>query len=214
MTVTDFCEYVRNIHNAIQDDHFSDIEIYKYLEAAANEAAELGVIEGTDTTASVAGTSIINYPANATFIRRILYAGKPMKYLTFRQFESRQPTGVSVSGTPREYALWNNQIWMTPTPSTSAETITIYSEKMQSSITTALSTIDLPSILHPRLSSKVVSLMYDKDENPAAAARFEARWENVDKPAMIRYIAKRRRTNAPVVVVDSDSSLETEFGVV
>lgn len=215
MTITEFVDYVRNMHNATSDSNWSDSEIYQLCKAKANEVLSLiGLVEATDTTVSVASTQAYAYPTSAIVIRRVLYSGKALKRLSFREWEARKVSGTNPTGTPSEYVLWNNQILMVPTPTASADTITIYSEKEQSAISSASSTIDLPTVLHGRLAEGVISLMYAKDLNPSMATFFENRWDNVHLPAFREFKLRRREGYGAFMVADSDTALNTDFGVI
>jgi hypothetical protein len=220
MTITEALDYVKNILNetAAEQPNWTDAELYKLFEAKSNEAVTvLGLIEGKDTaTTVVSGTADYNYPSNFLRIRRVRYDGIPLKYLDFRRFETRTPSGVAPTGTPREFTLWNNVITLIPTPSFSSGTpvLTIYGDKYQSSITGTSSTLDIPAVFHPALCDAVLAEMFSKDLNAAFSQRYEQKWQQVHKPAMREFAKQRRRTGQSITVIDADSNLETEFGVV
>jgi len=217
MTVTDVLNYVRRHHNEenAQTPNWSDAELYQLIEAKCNEVISvIGLIEGKDTsTTTVNGTSDYAYPTNFVRIRRVWFDGLPLKYVGFRQYESRRPTGVATTGTPREFLLWNNTISLIPTPS-SAVTLTIFGEKKQSAITDATGTIDIPALFHHAICDALISEMYMKDENSGAARFYQDKWLNVHIPAMKEYVKRRRRRGLPGTVIDTDSVQETEFGVI
>jgi hypothetical protein len=220
MTVTEALDYVKNIMNesGAQQSNWSDAELYKLFEARSNEACVvLGMIEGKDTsTTVVSGTADYSYPTNFIRIRRVWYNGVPLKYLDFRRFESRIPSGTAPTGTPREWTQWNGTITLVPTPSFSSGTpvLTIFGEKKQSTISTSASTLDTPAVFHHALCEGVLSDMFVKDLNAQFAQFYSGRWQNVHVPAMREYAKQRRRTGSPITVIDADSNLETEFGVV
>lgn len=212
MTITDFVTYVRNMHNATADSNWSDAEIYSLAEARANEITSIiGLIQGLSTQSTVAGTQSYSYPSNAVFIKRVLYAGRGLKELTFREWEERVVSGTAPSGNPFEYMVWNNLIYLVPTPNAIA-TLTIYSENQQSSITSASSTIDIPSVLHGRLADGVISLMYAKDLNSQMATFFESKWNNSHMTAFREF--KNKRRGSCFLPGDSDTALNTDFGVI
>ena len=212
MTVTEFVTYVRNIHNAASDNNWSDAEIYSLTEARANEALSIiGLVQGLSTTSTVAGTQSYAYPSNVVFIKRVLYDGRGLKELTFREWEERVVSGTAPSGNPFEYMVWNNLIYLVPTPN-AVGTLTIYSEKQQSAITSTSSTIDVPAVLHGRLADGVISMMYAKDLNSTMASFFEQKWQGVHMPAFREFKNKRRGSN--FLPGDSDTALNTDFGVI
>jgi hypothetical protein len=215
MTVTEFVDYVRNMHNASSDSNWSDSEIYSLIRSRAQEALSIiGLVEATSTTTSVSGTNAYDYPTNVVVVRRVLYDGIALKQITFREWESRKVSGTDPSGTPTEYVLWNNQIILVPTPSTSSDTITIYSEKQQSAITSTSSTIDVPEVLHYRLADGVIGQMFIKDLNPQMATFFENKWNTIHIPAFREFKMRRRHGYQTVIAADSDASLNTSFGVI
>jgi len=201
------------MHNATSDTNWSDSEIYSLLQARSNEALRIiGLKEAIDTTTSVASTQAYAYPTNAVVIRRVLYSGRDLVELSFRQWAQRKVTGTTPSGSPREFVLWNSNIYLIPVPSASGDTITIYSEKQQSAITSASSTIDVPEILHGALADGVIGMMFAKDLNAQMAAYFEGRWTNAHIPAMREFQVRKRRGYKAFIVGDVDSTLETELG--
>lgn len=214
MTITEAVDYVRRLHNAESDNNWSDAEIYALFQAKANECLSvIGLNESTATTVSVAGTADYAYPSGAVHIRRVLYSGQALKRISFKQYQARVVSGTAPSGTPREYTLWNNTITMVPVPDTSADTITIYSENQQSSITSSSSTLDVPEVLHQALCDGVLWMMFAKDLNAQFMSAFLNRW-NEHKISMREFVKRRRRTGTAATIVDTDSSLETEFGVI
>jgi hypothetical protein len=219
MTITEALDYVKRILNedGAAQPNWSDLELYKLFEAKSNEAISvIGLIEARDTsTVVVDGTASYSYPTNFIRVRRVWYNGVPLKYLDFRRFESRQPSGTAPEGTPREFSLWNNVIYLTPTPSFSVTpTLTVFGEKQQSTISDSSSTLDVPSVFHHALCDAVLSEMFAKDLNAQMANMYAQKWLNVHLPAMERFAKQRRRTGLPITVIDADSNLETELGVV
>lgn len=214
MTITEAVDYVRRLHNAEGDTNWSDAEIYSLFQAKCNEAlAIIGLKEATATTTSVAAQADYSYPSNVVFVRRVLYDGLALKRLNFKQYQSRVVSGTAPSGTPREYTIWNNTITLVPVPDTSSDTITIYSENQQSAITSSSSTLDVPEILHQAICDGVLWMMFAKDLNAQFMATFKNRWDE-HKAMMREFVKRRRRTGTAATIVDSDSSLETEFGVI
>ena len=214
MNISDAVTYVRNMHNASNDSHWSDIEIYKLFEKKSNEILRtIGLVEDKDTSiTTVSGTADYAYPTAVVFIKRLWWSGKPLKLITFKQAESRNPTGATITGNPTEYYVWENNITLVPTPS-SAATVTLFCEKEQSAITSASSTLDIPAVLHGALCDGVLAEMYIKDLNMQFAKFFEEKWQQAKQESR-EFVKQRRRAGGSQVVVDTDSSLGTEMGLI
>lgn len=218
MTVDEIIDYVRNIHNEsnAQTKFWSDDELYSLIEVKSNQINTMvpGLIQGSDTsTTTVASTAEYTIPTGFIEVHRVWYDGRPLKYVGFRPFESRRPTGVATSGLPREFMIWNDQIILSPPPS-EAKTLTFWGTKIQATITSGATTPSIPVVFHSCLCDGVVAEMYAKDENLAFANTYEQRLVQLYIPAMKEYVKRHRRRGMPSVVVDTDSALETEFGVI
>lgn len=215
MTITEFVDYVRNMHNASADSNWSDSEIYKLAQARSNEAVGIiGLIEAVTTTTSTASTQQVAYPTNAILIRRVLYNGVALRQMTFREWEARRVSGTDPTGTPREFVTWNNVIYLVPVPTANGDTIKIYYDAQQSSISSASSTLDIPEVLHTRIADGVIAMMYAKDLNAGMASFFENKWNNIHIPAMREFKNRRRQSYGPILTADSDSSLNDDFGTI
>lgn len=217
MNVSDVLNYVRAMMNeeTAVTPNWSDMELYRIIEKKCNEALSfIGLIDASTTFTSVSAQDTYDYPTNFIRLRRVWYNGVGIKLLNFRQYESRQPSGNKPSGTPREMIVFNDQIIFTPTPNVTGDTITIYGEKQQSSITGSNSTIDLPSVFHGAICDGVIAEMFAKDLNSGMYDRYTNKWNDVHIPAMREFAKRRRRRGMPTTVIDADSLLETEFGVI
>jgi hypothetical protein len=217
MTLTEAITYVKNLHNegnAVQSN-WSDSELYQLFYAKSQEAVSvLGLIEGTTTSTSTAGTEAYSYPSNYIRLRRVRYNGQGLKYIPFRNYETRASSGVAPSGTPREWSAWNNTIYLLPTPTVSADTITFFGEKQQSAITSSSSTLDIPEVFHPALCDAVIAEMFAKDLNTAMMNFYSNKWLSFHIPAMKEFAKRRRRVAGPITVADAESNLETDWGVI
>ncbi len=217
MTITQALTYVKSMFNESSaiTPNWSDSELYQLFENRSNMVLNhVGLVEATDTSnISVAGTQTISFPTNFIKIRRVWYSGVPLKLIGFREFESRMPTGVAPSGTPREMLIWQQQIKMMPIPINSGDVITIYGEKQQSVISGAASTLDCPSVFHPALCDGVLSDMFAKDLQGTFFQFYNNRWEKSHVPLMEKFAKRRNRRGLPSRVIDADSVLETELGI-
>jgi len=213
--VLNYCRAMMNEESALTPN-WSDAELLRIIEKKANECLSLiGLVEiKSTTTVSVAGQADYNYPTNMVRIRRIWYAGQPLKYLDFRQFEARKPQGIAPTGTPREFGLFNSVITLMPTPTVSSDTITIYGEGQQTPLTSTSVQLDIPSLFHGAICDGVIAEMFAKDLNAGFADRYNQKWNEFHLPAMRDYAKRGRRRGLPHVVADADRLLETEFGVI
>ena len=215
MLVANVLTYCRNRMNetfAITPNWF-DSELYQIMENKCNEAiSSIGLIDQSSTFSTVANTQIYNYPTNMVRLRRVWCNGIGVKRLAFRQFESRQPSGIVPTGLPREMMLYNNQIYFTPIPD-QVYTITVYGECMNFSTVDSTGTIDLPFIFHPAICDGMIMEMYSKDLNSTFYDRYEKKWEGW-LISMREYAKRRRSRGMPQVINDADLLLETEFGVI
>jgi hypothetical protein len=214
MTLSDLLTYVRRIHNAETDTYWSDEEIRKLVEAGCNEIiCILGLIEAVDTSiTTVAGTQSYAFPSNVVYVRRAYYDNEPMKLVTQRIFDTRDPTGSGATGTPKEYFIWNNSLYLSPTPS-DAKVLKLFVEKSQTTLTQNSDPILIPDILHYRLCDFVIAHMYAKDLNQSMTTMFMNRWLTSHLPAIRLFKRKNLRTGQARVIHDADSGLETDFGV-
>jgi hypothetical protein len=216
MTVTEILDYVKRLHteNVAQTAFWSDVELYSLLERKCNEMlGVLGLIEKSDTSLiSVASQSDYTLPADIVSVRRVYYANQPLKYLNLRQFESRSPQGSAPTGTPREFTIWGGLLKLVPTPSTSADQITIFAEKTQTPITSSAVAIEIPAVFHGYLCESMFVDMFIKDLNPNIATFYLNKVNQFWVPMLREFAKRRHRRGLPTTVIDADSVLETEFG--
>lgn len=217
MTITQALTYVLNMFNeaSATTPNWGTSELYQLFENRSNMVlSKVGLVEAKDTSnTSIAGTQTIAFPTNFLKIRRVWYNGVPLKLIGFREFESRMPTGVMPSGTPREMLIWQQTIYMAPIPINTGDPITIYGEKQQSTITSASSTLDSPSVFHPAICDGVLVDMFAKDLQATFTEFYNNRWEKFHVPAMEAFAKRRNRRGLPARVIDADSVLETELGI-
>lgn len=217
MTLTEMLDYLRRRQNedGAQSPHWSDAELLQLVETRSNEMLiNIGLIRSKDTSVtSTSGTNSFSFPTDFVKLQRIWYAGVPLKYIPFRQFESRTPSGTAPSGTPREFTVWADTVYMVPTPSTSSVQITIFGEKKQGSLTTTSSTFSMPALSHIVICHGVLADMYAKDLNPNMMSAYENKYTQ-GVAQLQKYSLSRQRKGMPITVTDADSSLETEFGII
>ena len=175
MTPSELETAARHRYNAINDPHFSSAMILDIIyQASMQIAVDTLAIEQTYSTVSVAGTREYAYPANAFAIRRVEYAGKKLRFTTL---ESDPKTSTTqVSGTPAEYALWNGEMILFPTPAIDNEVIKVFTYNRPSAVT-AISVLEIPSEYHLDMIDLILSVMYAKDQNNTMATYHRNLWE-------------------------------------
>jgi hypothetical protein len=190
MTPANIEDQARNRYNASGDPHFTSSEIRNAIYQAESELAqECFVIEAVTTTASVASTQTIAFPTNCMAIRRIEYDGKKLRPTTL---ESDPKTSTTeTEGTPGTYALWNDTIYLYPTPD-AAKTVKIFHYNEPTEVTTSSTTMSIPSRYHTDIIDLVLSVMYAKDQNTQMSSYHRNLWEsNVNKIKRARRKEKR-----------------------
>lgn len=202
MTPAEIETQVRNRYNASGDPHFTSAEIRNAIYQAELELAlEAFVIEAVTTTASVASTQTIAYPTNCIGIRRVEYDGKKLAAGALE--DDPKTSTTEVTGTPGEYTVWNDSIYLYPTPD-AVKTVKIFHYNQPAEVTTASTTMSIPSRYHTDIIDFCLSIMYAKDQNTQMATYHRNQWEsNVNK------IKRNRRKEK-----SSDSfTVVKEFGV-
>ena len=202
MTPQQVNDAIRQRYNAEGDTFFGEAMIWDLIyQGQMIMAQEAFVIERKYTAVSVASTREYDFPTSAISVRRIEYDGKKMLPVTVDQDPKTSTT--EVSGTPGEYAVWNNKLILYPTPSASGDTITIYTYNEPQPVT-ATSTLEIPTEYHLDLIEFALGSLSAKDGNGAMAKYFDERWfrclERVKRTA-----AKKRRGDGLSVVRDENT---------
>ena len=175
MTPDDIALAVRNRYNAIGDPFFSDDMIYDAIYQACLIMTNEGmVIERTYSTESVNGTREYAYPNNATSIRRVEYKGVK---LFPRSLEDDPKTSVTEpQGTPSEYAIWNYELILFPTPDEDGHEIKVFTFNNPQRVT-ASSTLEVPEAYHMDIVDFILSVFYAKDQQNQMATYHRNLWE-------------------------------------
>lgn len=175
MTPSELETAVRNRYNAIGDNFYSSSMIMDLIYQASMELAlEAFVIEKKYTTTSTSGTREYPYPTNAFAIRRVEYDGKKL-YPVSLDADPKTST-TEQSGTPRSYAIWNEEMVLFPTPDASSKTIDVYTYNRPQAITNS-STLEVPVEYHLNMLDFMLSAMYAKDQNQNMASYHRNLWE-------------------------------------
>jgi len=218
MTLTQMLDFLRRMHNEenATTPNWSDAELLGLIEARTNEAISvIGLVEAIDTSlVSVASQDSYTIPTGVTYLRRVYYDNQPLKYINSRQLEARNSGGIAPTGTPREFTQFAGSIILTPAPSTSSDVIKLWVEKHQDALTNVASTWNMPSIFHHAIADVVLSDMWAKDLNTGLMDRYLNKWTTIHTPKMQQYARRKKRRGMPTTVIDSDSMIETEWGLV
>ena len=91
-------------------------------------------------------------------------------------FHTGNDTDTTNEGEPRYYAIWNNVLYLRPTPS-AAQTLTIFSVDYPDAVSNT-STLDIPARYHSYIKDYVLSAMFSKDSNQSMAGYHRGLWEN------------------------------------
>jgi hypothetical protein len=215
MTPTQLINAIRQRHNAVGDNFYSDEEILSYVyEACCILAREARVIEAVYTTTTTSGTREYSYPTNTIAIKRVEYNGAKLQPISFR--EDDQITGLNASttstGTPQYYSIWNETLYLRPIPNSSSATLKIFSFNEPQSLTT-LSTLEIPTQFQPDTILFALSWMAGKERNFESATYFMNEWEKRVEKAKA-WSKKRLRGDSLTNVVDLESMSESFLGTI
>jgi len=200
LTASDIMTRARERYNAVGDDFFSDQMLRSLIFSAQEELAKEGwVIEKTYTTTSVADTRELTFPTNTLAIKEVKYDYKKLKKYTLA--EDPKTDATETTGTPFGYALWDNVVFLYPTPDTSGDTIQIRTYAYPADLTQNTSAVDVPDEYKDDLINFLLSHMALKDQNINLASYYQNLWrETVMKASEQR--RKMLRADRPARVRD------------
>jgi len=214
MTPTQIINAARNKYNAIGDSFYSDQELLDLLYEGCLDLTKKvpDIIEAIYSTTSVASQQEYDFPTNTIKIKRITYAGRKLKPITMREDDSI--TGLNQAstseGTPQYYFVWNNTISLRPIPSTSSDTIKIYSLNEPAALTIS-STLEIPTQFHMDLVNFILTGMCAKDSNANMLVYYEKKWSEAVNEAK-KWVKKTKRGDSFAAVQDEDSMFEGYLG--
>lgn len=203
----------RQRYNAVNDDFWSDAEMYNSLyEACCEMATEGFVIEQTYTTTSVASQQEYSFPTEALNIKRITYDGRKLVPITFREDDvlTVLDQTTTATGTPTSYAMWNKILYLRPTPGTSALTIKVWANIEPQTITAA-STLEIPTSFQMSLVNFALAEMSAKNKNYVGAEYYRGLWEKALK-RIVKFNRKRKIGDAFNFVKNVDLIPQTDLG--
>lgn len=201
MTPNEIEEMARLRYNAVGDNFYSSAMILDIIYQASMELAlEAFVIENHYTTTSTASTRAYDLPTNAFAVKRVEYNGKKI-YPVGIDDDPRTST-TDISGTPTSYSLWNEELILYPTPSTSSVQIDVWTYNRPAAITSA-STLEVPAEYHLKMIDLILSVMYAKDQNQSMATYHRNLWEK-SIADIKRHNRKKKQADMFAVVRDQE----------
>jgi len=213
MTPTELEAAARRKYNSVSDTFFSQAEILEYLNQASSELAEESkCIERTYTTTSTASTREIAFPTNSIEIRRVEYDGAKLSKISFLEDDAITLSDASTTqtGTPQYYSVFDYTIYLRPIPSTTGDTIKVYSINLPADLVIT-STLEVPAIFHRKLLKYVNAQMAYKDQNYTAYDVMMKEWER-DKIRAKMLWRKYKRGDSPAYALDVDTLPVTFLG--
>lgn len=215
MTPSELNTAARQRYNAVDDDFWSDQELYTTIYQGCCEMATEGlVIEQTYQTVSVAGQQEYEYPTNALNIKRITYDGRKLDCITFREDDALTliNAATSATGSPTAYMIWNNIIYLRDIPGTDDLVIKVWANIEPRSVS-ELTTIEIPTEFHMALVNLLLSEMSAKDKNYQGAAYYRALWEK-DLLRAKKFAARKKVGDAFPIVKNVDCLPQGPMGQV
>lgn len=214
MTPGNITEYARQQYNSVNDNFFSDAELYRHIWAAQKELArEAKVIERVYTTTTVAGTQSYAFPTSTIAIKRVTYNGSKLQPITMREDDSYtlNNQAVTTQGQSQYYYTFDSVIYLRPLPD-SAYTLQIFSYNMPQEVTNS-STLEVPDIFHLGMVDYLLWRMAAKDQNYQAAEHWKGQWQQ-EVAAAKAWSRKRQRADGFAAVQDEDTLPRTQLGLV
>lgn len=186
MNTSDLETYIRQRYNAVGDTFYPTAQILNDIYAAQMELAlHTFCIRNTYTTTSVASQRAYDFPSTTISIRRVEYNGKHIFPNDFLQDDSATGNNPSTTttGTPVNYQVWGNSLYLRPTPVNSSETIKLYTYDIPDAVTIS-STLSVPARYHLALVDYVLYCMFGKDKNYQMASFHKTLWDDAKKKAL------------------------------
>lgn len=210
MTPSEVEQAARERYNAINDTFWSQAEIFSLIYAACMQICDEGYcVERRYSSSTVAGTQEYDFPTNAIAIKRVTWDGRKLTLIDM--LEDDAVTGLNQTttdqGNPEYYWIWNRTLSLRPIPG-SVGTLRLWTYNVQAAISSASSTIEIPSQHHMRLVNYLLHAMAAKDENYTAADYYLKLWER-DKIEIRKSMRKIKRADKFTTVKDENMVVET-----
>lgn len=207
MTPTELTTYALQQYNAVNDDFFSQPELFSHIQAAQNILArECNAIENTYTTPTVASQQEYSWPTNAIAIKRITWNGQKLTKISFR--EDDYLTGfnqaTASTGTPVTYAVFDRTIYLRPVPN-AVQSLKIFTFDAPSAVS-ASAELDVPTEFHLGIANYLLWRMALKDQNFQAAKTYQELWDE-ERARCLAWSRKRQVADGFNTVRDEDQDL-------
>lgn len=208
MTLSQIIAHCQQCYNsAIGDDFFPELWYITMIWRAESELAIQGwVMEETFTTTSVDGTSAIAFPSNTLAVREVRYDYQWLKKVTLK--DDPRTTSTDIEGTPDSYAVWDNTIYLFPTPNTDGKTIQLRCYMAPDMLVAAADPLNVPDEYQIQITDYVLANMAFKDQNIALGAVYQQKWEQTVERARQQ---RRRRLRADKNMVVKDTYFGTDM---
>jgi len=181
----------------------SDDDLVAYTDEAqkytVRETKCLTAIDSSET--AVAGTQNYDLPSDWFAVERILFDGKKLFRTTFAEIDEREIDETDLTGTPKSYYEYNDDIWLIPIPGggDAGKIIKVYYYKQPSNITATTNTLDTKAIYDDIIICYMVYLALLKEPEYEAADYILSEYhtkivqmkknlneDNVDRPPRFR----------------------------
>lgn len=185
LTVSNIQTRARQRYNAVDDDFYSDAELRDMIfDAQAILAKEGWVIEKTYTTPAVADTRTYTYPPTTLAIKEVRHDYDVLEKTRLRSDPKTSTT--EPTGKPRQYAVWDDTIYLFPTPDTAGSLngsgdrvnyIDIKVYKYPDDLTSNDDLIQVPEEYKEDLVYYCLMWMATKDQNTVLSDRYKLLWD-------------------------------------
>lgn len=200
MTPLEIIDCARQRYNAVGDNFFSDAMLYDLVYQAEMELFLAGYdIENTYQTTSITSQREYTFPENTVSIRRIEYEGVEIRKVSLS--EDPKTDLIEPTGTPDSYGIWDDVIFLYPTPDATGDTIKLFTYDRPTRVT-ATSTLLTPIEHHIDIVDFIISGMYAKDKD-RAMSQYHRELFTAAIDRCVQNRAKRKRSDKPARVKDS-----------
>jgi len=173
-------EMARGHLNAINDDFWSDDELYRYLYSAEVELSNHvpSVIENTHVVTGSTSTSQYSIPEGVKIIKKMNWNGYPLSKITeMRKDAENLGANTTTDGTPQGFIEWNGGFTAFPAPSDDSE-FRMWTQDLPTLTTAADTSVSVRAEYHPILSEGVASRMAAKEAGHPQQNRLDVSWQN------------------------------------
>lgn len=177
MTLSTLSDFIRAAYNSAEGDtFFTSAWMIKQIWAAETQLANEGwVIERTYQTTATSGVRTLAWPSNCIGIKEVRYKGTKLVKVDLEndpKNDDNNPTG-----TPTTYAVWEKEIILFPTPTSSTDLIQIRTYQAPDELTESTDPLNVPTQYQICIADKVLAEMAIKDQNLQLSQMYMRKWE-------------------------------------